>query len=72
MPVVLMLLLFLLACGSTEKTETNTDPTSVISDINEDLTENESCEGYEGTPIPGGTSYFVGAAEDSFWTTPMH
>ena len=57
-----MHILFFLACGTADKNDTtDTSTTSVIDDINTNLTEDASCDGYDGTPIPGGTSYFVGA-----------
>jgi hypothetical protein len=57
-----MYILFALACGVAEK-DADDNTTSTIEDINVNLTEDEACEGFDGTPIPGGTSFFVGAYE---------
>lgn len=56
-----MLFFIFLACGTSEKEGSDLDVTGTIDDLNADLTENPSCDGYDGTPIPGGTSYFAGA-----------
>lgn len=56
-----MMFLYFLACGTAEKENTTLDTTGTIDSINSDLTEDSACDGYDGTPIPGGTSYFVGA-----------
>ena len=54
-----MMFLFILACGTAEKDTSQID-TNTIDDIVYNLSEDPNCEGYDNTPIPGGTSYFVG------------
>ena len=54
-------MLYFLTCGNSEKEFSQLDTTSTIDEINSVLSEDPACEGYDGTPIPSGTSYFVGA-----------